>query len=126
MKTCLLAILNLLSAATVAAIDLDGVWEFEFRENTPLEAVSRGDFRGGQIMNVPGCWDVVPEWYMKRGTGCYLRKFTLAGPMTDAVLVVEGMGVRARFAIDGRDLGGPSLSLLAARDSGRRDCCGRA
>ena len=105
MKTFLLAILSWLPAAKIAAIDLDGVWDFEFRENSPLESVSRSDFRGGQSMNVPGCWDVVPQWYMKRGTGCYLRKFTLATPMADAVLVVEGMGVRARIALDGRDLG---------------------
>jgi hypothetical protein len=48
---------------------------------------------------------MMPKWYMKRGTGLYRRTFTLAAPMKDAVLVVDGMGVRAKFEIDGKSLG---------------------
>ena len=54
---------------------------------------------------VPACYDMMPKWYMKRGTGLYRRTFDLAAPMKDAVLVVDGMGVRAKFALDGKDLG---------------------
>ena len=35
----------------------------------------------------------------------YRRSFTLDAPMKDAVLVVDGMGVRAKFELDGKDLG---------------------
>ena len=56
-------------------------------------------------MTVPGCYDTMPKWYLKHGTGLYRRSFSLAQPMKDAVLVVDGMGVRAKFAVDGRDLG---------------------
>ena len=98
------------AAAAAEAISLDGNWDFRFEEGKPVEEVATGaDDSAGRpcqdTMVVPGCFDMMPKWYMKRGTGLYRRAFTLAAPMKDAVLVVDGMGVRAKFEIDGKDLG---------------------
>ena len=87
------------------AVNLNGPWQFRFEEGKPLEETPRAAFEANDVMAVPGCWDVLPRYYLKRGTGLYRRSFTLDGPMRDAVLVVDGMGVRASFALDGRDLG---------------------
>ena len=89
------------------SLSLDGSWEFCFEEGKCLEEIAAGSeirpYR--DTIPVPACYDMMPKWYMKRGTGLYRRTFDLATPMKDAVLVVDGMGVRAKFKIDGKDLG---------------------
>ncbi len=87
------------------SLSLDGSWGFRFEEGKPLEEVAKSDFAATDSIPVPACYDMMPKWYMKRGTGLYRRVFTLAKPMKDAVLVVDGMGVRAKFEMDGKDLG---------------------
>ena len=91
--------------AALADFDLGGSWSFRFEEGKPLEKVAKNDFEATDIVPVPACYDMMPKWHMKRGTGLYRRTFTLDAPMTDAVLVVDGMGVRAKFELDGKDLG---------------------
>lgn len=91
--------------AAALAVCLNGPWQFRFEEGKALEETPRAAFEANDVMAVPGCWDVLPRYYLKRGTGLYRRSFTLDAPMRDAVLVVDGMGVRASFALDGRDLG---------------------
>ena len=93
------------AAAAFADIDLGGSWSFRFEEGSPLEEVAKGDFAATDVVPVPACYDMLPKWYMKRGTGLYRREFTLEAPMSDAVLVVDGMGVRAKFEVDGKVLG---------------------
>lgn len=92
-------------ATAAESLSLDGSWSFRFEEGKPLEEAAKGDFAATDSMPVPACYDMMPKWYMKRGTGLYRRVFTLAKPMKDAVLVVDGMGVRAKFEMDGKDLG---------------------
>ena len=87
------------------AVNLNGPWQFRFEEGKPLEETPWKTFAADDVMAVPGCWDVLPRYYLKRGTGLYRRSFTLDAPMKDAALVVDGMGVRAAFALDGADLG---------------------
>ena len=89
------------------SLSLDGSWEFRFEEGKCLEQIAVGsESRLYQdTIPVPACYDMMPKWYMKRGTGLYRRTFDLAAPMKDAVLVIDGMGVRAKFALDGKDLG---------------------
>ena len=87
------------------ALSLDGSWSFRFEDGKPLEEAAKSDFAATDSIPVPACYDMMPKWYMKRGTGLYRRSFVLEKPMKDAVLVVDGMGVRAKFAIDGKDLG---------------------
>ena len=91
--------------AAVAAVSLNGSWDFRFEENQPLEAAAKPTFQATDTIPVPACFDTMPKWYLKHGTGLYRRTFSLAEPMKDAVLVVDGMGLRTRFEIDGRDLG---------------------
>ena len=88
-----------------ADVSLDGTWDFRFEEDKILETAGDAGFSATDRMTVPGCWDTMPRWYMKHGTGLYRRTFTLEKPLKDAVLVVDGMGIRARFEVDGRDLG---------------------
>ena len=109
MKVFCSATTLLVCLGAFADVDLGGSWAFRFEEGKCLEEVADGlGSRPCQMTDtivVPGCYDMMPKWYMKRGTGLYRRAFTLDKPMEDAVLVVDGMGVRAKFAIDGKDLG---------------------
>ena len=89
----------------LAAIALGGIWDFRFEENKSLEQVYDLDFTANDKMCVPGCWDMMPDYYLKRGTALYRRTFTVEKDFKDAVLEIEGMGLRGRFAIDGRELG---------------------
>ena len=93
------------SCIFAAALSLNGSWDFRFEEGKPLEDVADAGFAATDAMTVPACYDMMPKWYMKHGTGLYRRTFSLAEPMKDAVLVVDGMGIRAKFAVDGADLG---------------------
>ena len=104
-KVVVCAALAVGASATSAGLDLNGSWAFRFEEGQPLEKTAKGDFAATDVIPVPACYDMMPKWYMKRGTGLYRRSFTLAAPMKDAVLVVDGMGVRAKFELDGKDLG---------------------
>ena len=108
MKSHILSVLVCAAAAcgmAAESLSLDGSWSFRFEEGKPIEEVAKGDFAATDSIPVPACYDMMPKWYMKRGTGLYRRAFTLAKPMKDAVLVVDGMGVRAKFELDGKDLG---------------------
>ena len=96
----------LLSAGPLFAdVCLNGSWAFRFEENKPLEEVAAPNFAATDTIVVPSCFDVMPKWYLKHGTGLYRRTFMLKAAMKDAVLVVDGMGIRSRYAIDGKDLG---------------------
>ena len=105
MKNIFCASFAAVALAAFADMSLDGSWSFRFEEGKMLEAASGVDFPAADTIPVPACYDMMPKWYMKRGTGLYRRTFTLAAPMKDAVLVVDGMGVRAKFEIDGKSLG---------------------
>ena len=104
-KTLMAGLVAWAAGTLFADVSLDGSWAFRFEENKALEAVAASDFAATDTMTVPGCYDVMPKWYLKHGTGLYRRSFTLEAPMKDAVLVVDGMGLRAKFAVDGKDLG---------------------
>ena len=87
-------------------MDLNGSWEFAFAEGKTLETAGGPDFAATDRMSVPGCWDMLPKWLCKRGTGLYRRTFTLVEPVENAWIVVDGMGLRAQFAVDGKPAGG--------------------
>ena len=93
------------SAWSYAALDLNGSWSFRFENGKSIEEVADPAFAATDTMVVPGCWDTMPQWFLKRGTGLYRRKFTLAEPVANAWLVVDGMGLRGDFRIDGKPLG---------------------
>ena len=92
--------------AVAGTISLNGLWDFRLEAGKPMEAVAGlPAFAANDKMIVPGAWDAMSHYYNKRGTGCYRRKFDVGGDRTSARLVVDGMGLRARFWLDGRDLG---------------------
>ena len=109
MKLAFMAALALCATALGAApsgpVDLNGSWDFRFEEGKSIEEVARTDFAATDAMCVPGCWDALPKWRFKRGTGLYRRTFTLAEPVANAWLIVDGMGLRGDFRLDGKPLG---------------------
>ncbi len=110
MKKMILSALALGTAICAQArqqpLNLNGSWEFAFAEGKTLETAGGADFAATDRMSVPGCWDMQPKWLCKRGTGLYRRTFTLAEPVENAWIVVDGMGLRAQFAVDGKSAGG--------------------
>jgi len=105
-KRKLVLVISALSAGVCfAGIDLNGSWEFRFEEGKTLESCGGPDFAATDRMSVPGCYDMMPRWLCKRGTGLYRRTFTLDRPVENAWLVVDGMGLTGKFSVDGRDLG---------------------
>ena len=97
---------TLCAGARQEPLDLNGSWEFALAEGKTLETAGGPDFAATDRMSVPGCWDMLPKWLCKRGTGLYRRTFTLAEPVENAWIVVDGMGLRAQFAVDGKPVGG--------------------
>ena len=95
----------LFALAGHAAMDLNGSWEFRFEEGRSIAEVADCSFQATDIISVPGCYDMMPKWLCKRGTGLYRRTFTLEEPVENAWLVVDGMGLTGSFKIDGKDLG---------------------
>lgn len=76
---------------------LNGIWEFCFTKDyteTPLF---------NSMITVPGCFDVMPGKFGKRGCGHYRRKvFTNGGKI---MLTFDGCGVHAAFYWDGVQIG---------------------
>ncbi len=94
------------AGAQLQPLNLNGSWEFAFEEGKTIETAGGSDFAATDRMSVPGCWDMLPKWLCKRGTGLYRRTFTLAESVENAWIVVDGMGLRAQFAVDGKPAGG--------------------
>ena len=104
----LVAVSLSLSCANVFAgerIDLNGLWDFRFHEGKHLESADFPKLGTDAKMTVPGCWNACSKWYDKRGTGFYRRWFNLEHDVRDAFLIVDGCGLRARFWVDGREIG---------------------
>lgn len=93
----------------MVTLSLDGLWDFSFSEGGALAEATAG-FKADGKMPVPGCFDMMPPWRMKRGVGSYRRTFSVGRDAPNAYLVVKGMGLRARFWLDGREIGTSSLA----------------
>ena len=91
------------------SVCLDGVWEFSFAPGKKLEDFPVPDFVPADRMLVPACFDALPAYYCQRGTALYRRSFVLETPLPRAVLKLGGLGLRARFWLDGREIGVISL-----------------
>jgi len=86
-------------------LSLNGSWNFHFAEGQSAPSVASPDFVATDTMVVPGCYDALPKWFMKRGTGLYRRTFALEQDVPAAWLVIDGLGLYGRFWIDGREIG---------------------
>lgn len=92
-------------AVLVAALSLNGLWDFRLEEGKTLEDITLPQFEANDKMVVPGCWDVQTAYFNRRGTGLYRRQFVLGEDCLDAFLVVDGVGLRSRYYLDGREIG---------------------
>ena len=80
--------------------DLSGVWDFTFLPGTATgTAVTEAKF--DSYATVPGCFDLMPGTFLRRGTGIYRREVTAGG---GAELVSEGLGLRAEIYWDKRKI----------------------
>ena len=81
--------------------DLSGLWDFAFLpEGTSLGGRLAG-LRFETLTVVPGCFDLMPEYYLRRGTGVYRRQVEAGGEME---LISEGLGLRGEFYWDGKQI----------------------
>lgn len=85
--------------------DLNGVWQFRFFEKTWLEDVNENSFVPNDIMCVPGTFDTTPAYRCKRGTALYRREFMLMKDSPRGILKIGATGLRARFTLDGKEIG---------------------
>ena len=110
MKTIIyvLAAVFALGAFRGAAMEtksLDGLWEFRFERDRMMEDVELPRFEANDRMVVPGAWNAMSRYYNQHGTGCYRMTFDLEKDVVNAILVVEGFGLRAKLWVDGREIG---------------------
>ncbi len=94
---------SLTARADLECRSLNGTWDFAFAEGKEL-ASATAQFTATDKMVVPGCFDLMPKWYIRRGVAHYSREILLEKAVKNAYLVVEGMGLQAKFFIDGREL----------------------
>lgn len=93
------------SIVLAAALSLNGSWDFRFDEGKSFMEAGGPAFVATDTILVPGCFDAMPKWFMKRGTGLYRKSFTLEADVDKAWLVIDGMGLYGKFWLDGRDIG---------------------
>jgi len=94
-----------IAVSAAERLDLNGIWAFRMERDRSIEELDLPRFVAEDRMTVPGCWDAMSRYFNQRGTGCYRRTFVTEADAAAAFLVVDGMGLRARFWLDGRDLG---------------------
>ncbi len=80
--------------------NLAGVWDFTFLPgNAAGTAVTGAKFDSRAA--VPGCFDLMPGLYLRRGTGVYRRMVQAGGEME---LTSDGLGLRAEIFWDKRKI----------------------
>ncbi|MBR2374410.1 MAG: hypothetical protein IKA87_09310 [Lentisphaeria bacterium] len=77
--------------------DLSGMWEFVFLKDEIQDSLPAG-LSFDSFAPVPGCFDLLPDSYLRRGTGIYRRKVEISGPVA---LTLEGVGLRGKVFWDG-------------------------
>lgn len=97
---------GVLRVSAMEKMSLDGLWQFRFERDRTLEELpSLPAFKADDRMIVPGAWNATSRYYNQHGTGCYRTVFELKEDVVNAILVVEGTGLRAKFWVDGREIG---------------------
>ena len=86
-------------------ISLNGSWQFRFEQDRLLEDVENANFEANDIMCVPGAFDTMPDYFAKRGTALYRRTFVLEKDVENAFILIDGMGLRCKFRVDGKEAG---------------------
>jgi len=81
-------------------IAMDGVWKFSLYEGKFLEEITP-DFPAEDRMCVPGAFDATPAYFCRRGTAVYRKDFRLEQFSHRLLVRIGGLGLRARFYLDG-------------------------
>ena len=81
--------------------ELSGLWEFAFLPEGTALSDNLAGLRFETWVAVPGCFDLTPEYFLRRGTGIYRRRVEAGGRME---LVSEGLGLRGEFFWDGKPI----------------------
>lgn len=92
-------------AAHASSIDLNGIWDFRFEDRKNLEEAGQPGFLANEVMLVPGCFDVMQPHLNKRGTALYRKEITFDEDFLNAWWKVQGMGLRSRYWVDGKEIG---------------------
>ncbi len=111
---CLAAMMSVMVGTVCADLEkvsLNGLWDFAFAREAALESAAV-DFTATDKMVVPGCFDLVQKWYAQRGLAHYRRSFVLDADVRNAFLVVKGMGLQAKFYLDGKEFKKIALPYL--------------
>ncbi len=106
-------------------IELDGIWQFRFLEDAPLESLNPENFVFDDVMAVPGSFDCSPSCYSKRGTALYRTEFTVKNTMETSLLKIGGIGLRGKFWIDGKEAGFTNLPYSGVEFPSGRLSAGR-
>ncbi|MBR4664609.1 MAG: hypothetical protein IKO93_12115, partial [Lentisphaeria bacterium] len=77
--------------------NLSGLWDFAFLPEGTSLADSLAGLRFETLAAVPGCFDLMPEYYLRRGTGVYRRQVEAGGEME---LISDGLGLRGEIYWD--------------------------
>ena len=80
---------------------LNGIWDFAFTEQG-MEEVEARSISFSEVISVPGCFDALPEYSGKRGTGIFRRFVECSGMVK---LSLEAIGLRARIYWDRKEIG---------------------
>ena len=83
------------------AVDLSGMWDFLFLP-APVENFSVTELAFDSFAPVPGCFDMLPDYWLRRGTGVYRRTVEAGG---NVALTLEGLGLRAEIFWDKKSVG---------------------
>ena len=81
---------------------LDGLWDFEFFEHEKWNAVNPEAIRYPEKIMVPGCFDAMPGFENKKGTGVFRRFISCGGNIK---LDFEATGINGTVLWDGETVG---------------------
>jgi beta-glucuronidase len=79
----------------LSTVKLNGIWDFTFIPAGQEFSVNEVTF--DTLAAVPGCFDLMPDYFLQRGTGVYRRLVNISGKVD---LTFEGIGLRANIYWD--------------------------
>jgi len=103
----------------------EGLWQFKFVGEALLESLNLKDFVFDDVMAVPGSFDCSPSYYSKRGVALYQNEFIVKKEMEASLLKIDGIGLRGKFWIDGKEVGFTNLPYSGVVFSSGRLAAGR-
>ena len=92
--------------------DLSGVWQFAFVPGAQLEEISPDKISFTSYAPVPGCFDLLPGQWMRRGTGVYRTTVEAGGPVE---LCCDGLGLRGDFFWDDKKIGSCGIPFSSTK-----------